>query len=269
MLTEARTRLNVSQAELAKLACISVPSVKAYERGARHPSRPYLVAMLDALKLPVMERNAIMEACNYAPDGKEIVPTLMEMRFSAEGAQAEVSRSTWPSFVLNEALELVFYNEWVERLWDVDIAREYPAVSDRSLLAVASQPRYADRVLNWDDAVGTIASVFKGHFRGNEDIEQPSPIFGQMLEKLMEGSPAYVTRFARLFAEVPAAPLLLRWHYPMRWDVPGVGVIEFDCVVSNCNQAEGWAFNDWIPTDSESWRVLEAVKSGAARAAST
>ena len=260
LLVEARTRLDVSQAEVAALSHVSLPSVKSYERGKRHPSRPYLVAILDALKLPVMERNAIMEAAGYAPDGKDVVPSPLDLDFSAEATQAELDRLPWPAFVSNDNVLVVMYNRIIEQLWDVDIATEYPDVAERSMLSVASEPRFADRLLNWDAAVGTIASIYKGHWRGGEDMDAPSPAFASIVEKLLAGDPKYVARFATVWQEASEAPMLLRWHYPMVWDVPGVGSIDFDCVVSHCNQQEAWAFNDWIPKDAESWRVLEVLK---------
>ena len=68
LLVSARQRLGLSQAELAARASVSLATVKAYEQGKRHPSRPYLIALLDAMKLEVMERNDVLEAAGYASD---------------------------------------------------------------------------------------------------------------------------------------------------------------------------------------------------------
>lgn len=259
MLVSARVRLGVSQAELAERAVVSLAAVKAYEQGKRHPSRPYLVALLDALKLPVMERNAILVGAGYASDVLEIVPDQLDMDFTPSAAQAELDRLAWPSFVLNDALEVVLYNHCVEQLWDVDIVREYPNVADRSMLSVATDPRYADRVLNWEEAVGTMAAVFKGHYRGGEDLETPSPAFAAILARLLAGDPRYVARFLKIWQDIAPAPLLLRWHYRIVWDVPAIGPIELDCIVSHCNRERAWAFNDWIPVGAGSWANLTAL----------
>jgi transcriptional regulator with XRE-family HTH domain len=262
MLVDARVRLGVSQSDLAALSHVSLPSVKAYEQGKRHPSRPYLKAMLDALKLTVMERNAILAEAGFAPDGKDVVPDLAEYGFTMAMAQQEVDSLAWPAFVLNDALEVICYSRLTEQVWSVDIAQEFPDASDRSLLSFASDPRFADRVLNWEEAVGTMASVFKGHFRGAENLDDPSPAFGRILQKLLAGDAEYVARFFRLWQIVPEAEMRIRWHYPMVWNVPGIGAIDFDCVVSNCNHDESWSFNEWIPKDVDSWRVLESLKAG-------
>ena len=260
MLAAARTRLKIEQTELAARAHVSLASLKAYEQGRRHPSQPYLTALLEAMKLPVMERNAIMSAVGYAPDGTDVVPYPMDYDFTGEAAQAEIDRAAWPAFVLNDASEVVFANKLMERVWDVDMRGEYADIADRSLLSVASDPRFADRILNWDEAIGSLASVFKGHYRGGEDLENPSPAFRRIMNAFLAGDPKYIARFLKLWQEVPQAEMLLRWHYRIVWDVPGAGAIEFDCVVSHCNQEQAWTFNDWIPVDAASWGVLEQVK---------
>jgi transcriptional regulator with XRE-family HTH domain len=260
-LVAARTRLNVSQTELAVRASVSLSSIKAYERGVRHPSRPHLAAVLDALKLDRAERHDIFVAAGYALDAERLGPAWNDLGLSREGAERECRRAVWPVFVLGEFGELVCANDILLKLWGVDLSTEFTGPGERSLLAVATNPRFADRVLNWDDAVGALASVFKGHHRGPEDLEQPSPVFKSMLDRLLAGDPAYVRRFLDLWQRVEPATPRLRWHYPMAWQHPAAGVMRFDCVVSTCNADEGQAFNDWIPVDSESWANLERLRS--------
>lgn len=263
LLVAARTRLGVSQADLATRSHVSLPTVKAYEQGKRHPSRPYLTAILDALHVSVMERNAIMDAAGYAADHREIVPGVKELDLTPEESQAELDRLSWPAFVLNDASEVVFTNTIMELVWGVDLRSEFQDVSDRSMLAVASDPRFADRLLNWDEAVSALAAVYKGHFRGGEDLEEPSPSFKRVLDRFLSGDPAYVARFLQVWQDAPEATVNLRWHYRMVWDVPGIGAMDFDCVVSHCNQSEAWSFNDWIPRDAASWAVLDQLKARA------
>ncbi len=50
LLERERKREALSRQRLAELAQVAVATVKAYETGARHPKRPYLVAILDALE---------------------------------------------------------------------------------------------------------------------------------------------------------------------------------------------------------------------------
>ena len=259
-LAAARTRLHVSQTELAARANISVASVKAYEQGKRHPSRQYLAAMLDALKVDRGERNAIFMAAGYALDGDQLGPTLFDMGLSREEAQAEVDRVAWPAFVLNEFSELTCANGIAEKLWGIDLATEFTEPGERAMLSVAAQPRFADCMLNWDEAIGALAGAFKGHHRGPEDLEAPSPVFKSMLERFLAGDPMYVTRFMEVWGRVEPRSPSLRWHYPVVWRHPRAGIMRFDAVVSTCNITEALSFNDWIPVDAESWANLERLR---------
>ncbi len=266
LLREARRRLGINQHELAALAGLSFETVRGYENGRRKPRREHLRAVLDALKIERTERNAILEGAGWASDWTDLAAPNAALGLTLDEAEQEVSRAAWPCFMMTEMSEVIIANGAAQAVWGVDLRREYTEVGDRSLLAIASNPRFADRIANWDDAAGTLASVFKGHFRGPEEIEAPSPYFQSVLDRFLTGDPQYVARFLRLWETVPPAQVILRWHYPVVWDDPAAGRITFDCVVSSANEREGWAFNDWIPVDAESWRVLEAVKARGDRA---
>lgn len=259
MLVDIRNRLGISQAELAARAHVSLASVKAYEQGKRHPSRPYLTAILDALKVDRTARNDILDAAGYASDWQELTPITPEVAFNVETAQLEIDRTQWPSFVMTEMSEVIVANRLAERLWGVDLSSEFKEVADRSFLALASNPRFADRCVNWDECVGVIVGVFKGHFRGAEDLGNPSPYFKSMLDRFLQGDPRYVARFLHLWQEVPGRIVELRWHYPVVWEDPIAGRMRFDCIASPANERDGWAFNDWVPVDSASWIALEKM----------
>lgn len=258
-LTRVRLQLRISQAELSRRSHVSVASIKAYESGRRHPSRPYLTAILDALKLDRTARSEILDGAGFASDWQTLTQTNAEVAFTLNTARSEVDALDWPAFVTTEMSEVLVANDLVQRLWGVDLRLEYPDVADRSLLAVASNPRFADRCVNWNEAVGTLVAIFKGHHRGPEDLANPSPVFRSMMERFLKGDRRYVARFARLWQEVPPRVPELRWHYPVVWDDPVAGRMTFDCVASSANERDGWAFNDWIPVGPESWSALQRL----------
>jgi transcriptional regulator with XRE-family HTH domain len=263
LLTRARAQLNLSQAELAARSHVSLASIKSYETGKRHPSRPYLTAILDALKTGREERNAILNAAGFAIDGMALGPAMYgEFMFTPDEAAAEVEKAAWPAFVLGEMMQVVAANAICQRLWGVDLRTEYLEPTERNFLTVASDPKFADRVANWDECVGVIAAVFRGHHRGAEDLESPSPYFNALLERFLEGDPKYVARFLTVWQKtVPRTPKI-RWRYPVVWDEPGIGVMRFHAYVSTANEPDGLAFNDWVPVGAESWLALERLRSG-------
>jgi transcriptional regulator with XRE-family HTH domain len=261
MLAAARTRLRLTQAELAALTHISANTIKAYEAGRRHPSRPYLVAMLDALKIGREERNRILLDAGYASDGYEIGPWVYgQFMFTSEEAAAFIEGYDWPAFLLTEMMDLAAANAAAQRLWHVDLTREFLEPGDRNLLSVVSDPRFGPRLANMPEALRVMASVFRGHHRGAETLDDPSPVFGAMLERFMTGDRAYLQMLLEAWQDaVPRTPKI-RWEYPVVWSDPDVGTLRFRALVNPAAEPDGLAFNDWIPLDAQTWDGLRRLE---------
>ena len=246
-LRDARRKLGVSQRTLAERAGLSESAVRAYEAGKRFPHRQHLSKLIDSLSVDRAWRNRLLLAAGFAPDGLQQRPADIE--------------EWWPAFVLSERAEVLAANAAAEALWNVDLEREFLGPLDRNLLSVASNPRFADRVVNWDEAVGTIVWMFKAFHREQEQIDEPSPYFAAALEHFMKGDPKYVGKLVDLWQSAPETPMArIRWTYPVEWDEPGFGRMRFRCLVSTANENDGLALNDWIPVGAESWAVLERIK---------
>jgi transcriptional regulator with XRE-family HTH domain len=258
-LRAAREDRQISQRQLAELVGLSTESVRAYESGRRTPDREHLVRLLDGLKLEISQRDSILEGAGFVAEGS---PHLADpdFYFTLEQALKEVQQHPWPAFVNNEWSEVVVANEVAQQLWGVDLRHEYTDPIDRNLLSVASTPQFAERVANWDEAVGVLVAVWKGHHRGAEDLDAPSPYFASVMQRFLNGDPQYVARFLTLWQNVQPRTPKVRWWYPIVWNEPGVGVMRFRCFAGDADETNGLAFNDWIPLDSESWVALERVK---------
>ena len=256
----ARQRMRLSQAELAQLAGLSPESVRAYEAGRRKPRARSLKALLDALKLDRGTRNDILVAAGFAPDGDILRPTHPSLYYTTDEAAEEIERYDWPAFILSEMMEVVAANQAAQLLWGVDLRREFTNQLERNMLGVASNPRFADRCRNWDEAVGTIIAGFKGHTRGPESYESPSPYFAAVLEQFLQGDKTYVARFLRVWEHTEPLKLKMHWFYPVVWDEPGIGEMRFRCLVCAGNEADGLSFNHWVPADAITWERLERLK---------
>jgi transcriptional regulator with XRE-family HTH domain len=238
-LLEARKALKLTRSALASLAQVSPQTIKAYEHGLRHPTRHLLGAILDALKLDRLTRNEVLEGVGFAPDGRYLGPGgAPGYMYTLADAHAHADSLPWPSF------------------WAVDLEREFPDPIDRNMLGLASNPRFGDRIDNWDEMVGVGIAVFKGHHLGPESIENASPYFGEVMRRFVQGSPEYAARFGELWQTAEPHSAKVRWVYPVRWKEPDVGLIDFVAVVTTANEEEGLAFNDWIPVGAESWANL-------------
>lgn len=260
MLVETRTQLGLSQAELAALSSVSLPSIKAYEQGKRHPSRPYLTAMLEAMHCDRSRRNAILAAAGYATDGLELGPWIREgFMFTPAEAAAYIHKLPWPAFVASEFMEVQAANPIAEALWGVDIAAEYPDASSRNIVGFAGNARFVERIANIEEAFGVIASAFKGHPRGPESLDAPSPALKAALDVLRAGDQRFVAAFAAAWATAEPMSHRVRWEYPLDWRDPAFGLMRFCGSVTVASEPDGLVFNDWIPRDAATWDALERL----------
>jgi transcriptional regulator with XRE-family HTH domain len=263
-LRDARERLGLSRDEAACLSGVSMNTVKSYELGRRRPLRHHLGAVLTAYRLNREEQRPILEGAGFvANDGPEHDGS-NHLWHSADEAEAEVQRHDWPAFVLDEFVRVVAANDAAQRLWGVDLRHEFTSSVDRNLLSVASNPRFADRCVNWDETIGIVASVFKAHDWAPERVEQPGPYFAAVLDQFMRGDEQYVARFLKAWNAAPSSwERKARFTYPVVWDEPGIGIMRFESLASPANDPDGLAFNDWIPLDAATWRGLEELKARA------
>jgi transcriptional regulator with XRE-family HTH domain len=260
-LRAARKLLGLNQQQVAAHAGLSAEAVRGYENGRRTPRRENFVAVLDALRLNHVERRELMEQAGFAPEDRGARnENSLPQWYNAEEAVAVTERFRWPAFVLDEFARVVGANEAAQRLWGVDLRYEFLDPVERNLLSVASDPRFASRCLNWDEAIGIILSVFKAHDWAPERMEAPGPYFSAVMEHFLKGDPKYVARFTELWQQTPDVwQKKARWTYPIVWEQPGIGTLRFEALTSSASDIEGLAFNDWIPLDAATWEALDRV----------
>lgn len=164
----------------------------------------HLLAVLDAMKVERGKRRELLIATGFASDVLELGARYVTLR-TREEIVSEVERYRWPSFILNDAMEVVGANTPAQRLWGVDMRGEFTDPIDRNLLSLASNPRFADRCMNWDAIIGEMISIFKGHHQGPELLDHPSPYFAAVLERFLKGHRGYVARFMHLWESVTPA----------------------------------------------------------------
>ncbi len=255
-LRSARKMLGLNLRAVAARAGLSYETVRGYENGRRTPRRESFVLVLDAMGLGHVERRLLMASAGFAPEDRG-ARSPGETWYSADEAVEETRRFRWPAFVLDEFARVVGANDAAQRLWGVDLRHEFLDPVARNLLSVASDPRFAERCVNWDEAIGAIVAVFKAHDWAPARIESPPPYFGAVLERFLQGDPAYVARFAEIWQAAPDVwQKKARWTYPVVWQQPGVGVMRFEAITTSASDVEGLAFNDWIPLDAATWDAL-------------
>ena len=266
-LRDVRKRIGISQREVAERAGISQESMRAYETGRRRPTRERLTAILQALEAPAYDANEILEAAGFStPSTLFPADEYPDFFFSIDELQAEVELVAWPEFVLNNTTELVAANAAAQALWGIDWATERATRTrvQLNLLTVASDRKFADRIVNWDECVGTLVSVFKARQISPASLDEPDPYFAEVLREFADGDPAFLARLVRVWVATPGRDAKVRWSYRVVWRDEEFGEMRFLCMVGPANEPGGLSFNDWQPLDAETWGVLEQVKARAA-----
>lgn len=265
LLREERVRMRFTQERLASLVGISAESVRTYESGRRSPDYPGLLRLLGALEVPRGRAAAILEAAGYGHGASLFPPGRYPgYYFGADGAADLLAPLPWPAFVVDDRLEIVVANRAAEALWGVSLADELGSRSRASLsvLALAAEPRFRERLVNREELLATIISVLKGSPHGSRSIAEPDPAFTEILARYAAVDPGGVTRLLALWERVPAREASVRWHYRVVWRDPGLGELTFLALVTTASEPGALAFNDWVPADASTAAALASRAPG-------
>ncbi len=266
LLRKARSDIGMSRPALAANAGVSAQTVKAYELGFRRPSRALLTSLLDVLEVDRRLRNEILVGAGFAPDGERLGPTNPDYMYTVDEARALADTLPWPCHVTSELMEVVAANGVAQRLWGVDLEHELPGPVDRNLATFATNPRFADRVTNWEAVVSVAVGVLKGHHRGAVPLpETTTAYFAAVMERVFDGNARYVRRLLNLWDRVPPRAPKIRWFYDVNWSDRVVGEMRFRVSVAMADEPGGLMFHDWVPADAQTWSRLDAVTGGCER----
>ncbi|MCC7089863.1 MAG: helix-turn-helix domain-containing protein [Dehalococcoidia bacterium] len=260
LLRDARCGIRMPRRVLAEAAGVSVQTVKSYELGLRRPSRALLVAILDALEVDRRLRNEILIGAGFAPDGDHLGPRNADYMFTLAETEALINALPWPAHVNSELMEVLAANSIVQRLWGIDLQHEFTSPIERNLMNFATDPRFADRVKNWESATAVAIGALKGHHRGPVPMpESATAYLSAVLESIYDGDPGYVRRLLDLWDRVPPRIPKVRWFYPVIWDHPVMGEMHFQVSVAVADEPGGLQFHDWIPVDAKTWISLNEL----------
>ena len=259
LLRDVRDTAGVSRREAGARAGLSEESVRAYELGRRHPSHDSLRALLDALAADPLRRNAILQGAGFAPSEEWVGRQADRPDHSLSEALAEIRTYPWPAHVNSEFFEVLGANAVMERLWGVDLSA-MPSAVERNMMIGLSTPRWADHVVNWDQAMGMVASMLKGGY--GDDVVSPdgaNPYFAAVIERFLTGDPGYVGRFLRIWADATPAVHKWRFGFPLTWRVDGLPDMHFRVSVNPVNFSDYMTISEWLPLDAQTWTALDAL----------
>lgn len=251
-----RERRGLSQPQLAERSGISLGSIKSYETGARRPSKEALESLISALGIPVDEANQILGGAGYAVDWRGLFeeryapPTIEEMSEQAGGV-------LWPVLVTNQAFDLVVANVAAQRLFEVDLTRDFTGYGERNVLSRLTDDGFAERMENWDEVVTFMCALAKADPRWRTpDPARPAPWLEEAVKRLLDGSPARIKRLMELWEAAEPIPHGIMRPYTVRWRHNGQS-LSFSCRMVMADIWGEMHWNEWIPANAQTWAAMQ------------
>lgn len=262
MIREERRRLRLTQAQLAAATNLSEETIHKYERGTRTPGREALFRILEALQVPQLRAREILTEAGFAPAERLFPLSVNPDYFFTQGQAAAYAETVpWPRFIVNNVMEIVAANRAARLLWDIDFKTEYATRSRPQLhfLSLMVEPRFASRIVNFDECLAMAISLLKGVPHGGAALENPGPWVQSVLAQFDANDPEALGRLLHAWEIATPAQAKVHFSYRIVWHDPIGGVISFRGVVSDASEPDGLAFSDWIPMDAASHGKFEAA----------
>ncbi|HUF53893.1 MAG TPA: helix-turn-helix domain-containing protein [Dehalococcoidia bacterium] len=171
---DERKRRHLARPEVAHRSGLSLSAIKAYETGARHPSREALQAIIDALGLTAAEASPILAGAGYATNWRAIFHDAYGPR-PLEWFEEQVEHEAWPAFVTNEASDIIAANRTFRTLIGMPPSQRLPTPEKWNFIAMSTQPWWADHIDNWDEAMSWALGLAKTGLRRQINLERPPP----------------------------------------------------------------------------------------------
>ncbi len=213
--------------------------------------------LVRVLGVPRQDANRILAAAGYAADWS----TLFEGRYVSdiEFARSQLERCPWPAFLTDQAINVVATNRLSETIFDVELTTEYMNPGDRNLLARVSDPQFARCLENYDEVVSFMIGLAKGDPRSQQNPEQPAPWLEEPMATFLRGDPSLITRVMALWETAEPIPHRTRHQFDVRWLYRGQTPMRFQGVLTIADLWNELSWNDWIPADAETWRILRDI----------
>ena len=248
-----------TQTRLARDAHLSLSALKQYESGHRHPSAEALDAIIGALGLTAEQSSPIRAGAGYAPDMKRIFYDRLGP-YDLADLERQGEGYPWPVFVTNFAADVLAANRAFFRVIGPALEAAFNAGPEgRNFLGVASDPRFAARVTNYDEAVRFFIGLMKGEERWQHNLEHPAPLIEGPMRRFLSGDPSYVARMLKLYQDAPPIRHSTRVDYRLGWTLDDGRAITFKGLITVADLYQELVWHDWLPATAADHAVLESL----------
>jgi transcriptional regulator with XRE-family HTH domain len=258
-LREQRKARGYTQTRLAREASLSLSALKQYETGQRHPSAEALDAIIAALGLTAEQSSAIRAGAGYAPDMKRIFYDRLGP-YELADLEEQANRYAWPAFVTNISADILVANRRFFRVIGSELEQLFRAnPAQRNLLGVASDPRFARRVLNWDESMRFLIGLVKGEERWQHNLERPMPMLEGPIRHFLEGDPELIRRTLSLYETASPVRHTTRLDSRFVWALEDGREVTFKSLIHIADLYQELSWHDWFPETAADAAILESL----------
>ena len=269
LLEDRRKALHISRPKLAELSGVPAPTIYAYERNRRRPSREAAIQLGVGLSLAGDTMNEILEQLGHRtmpsdfaswvagePRAKPTTILHTSMRPSGESEaqiQEELDMMAWPVLVLGESCEIILGNGPARKLIDWRAWPSLPGRRGPHLLQVILSEKFRERCPNWDDVVRDIVPVELEPLALGRDATRTRSSLIDLVRHLRR------TSRETLDALVAAWDAQQHEDSPrvvttVEWQLENGQPLCFHVVVDQWNSFDPYWAVDMHPADSATWR---------------
>lgn len=258
LLKTFRTSRESTQQQLAARCGLSAATVASYEEGRRLPDGRTIDRLAAELGLTPADHDQLRRAGGLRGLPDDFEAALKRGRGPMDTVWDEVQQAEWVTLVLNERREIVAWNGLANRTSEIDLGSL--TQFQRGLLRMAATPHYGTHLLNWDELIGSLISVYKGE--GSDLSAGEANVWvAAVIESIARENPEFLQRVFDLFLSSPTWEEGRRNVHDVDWALSDGTRLRFWGAFCDWSNYDGmWAF-DWHPADAQSaaW-VQEQLK---------
>lgn len=243
-----RTTRGLTQRQLAEASGLSTGTVESYEEGRRLPDAPVIDRLAPAMSLSEADHDQLRRAAGLRGLPDEFEAALRRGRGPVDTIWDEVQATGWVTLVVNERREIVAWNRLANRTSEIDLGSL--TQFQRGLLRMASTPHYDRHLVNWDELIGRLISIFKGE--GSDLSAGQSNLWvAAVLDSIGRENPQFLKRIFDLFVSSPTWVEGERNVHRVHWRLDDGTELRFWGVFADWSNYDGmWAF-DWHAADAQ------------------
>jgi len=257
LLRHLRQRAAWTQATLAAQAGISAETIYSFEGGRRHPMRPTVFRLAEALGLDTVEVGKLLTAAGFELDGDPVMTSLAARRDTWQGMHAELLTYPWPMMVMNDNYEIMDWNAAANDVAELDLGRDLAKPGARQLLRMALLPHFQARLINWNEVLGVLIRMYRFDTMELANADESTQYFATLANDIARDHPRRFPALLDLWSNARPWPHYNRITFPVEWRAGDGTPLRFDATVTPWGVFDSAGALDWFPADATTCRWLD------------